>query len=251
MIEVELLSRTFGSRTALAGVTFRVAAGDAVMLLGPNGAGKTTLLRVLSGFLPATSGFVQVAGHDLFDASLAARAALGYVPETAPLYAEMRVAEYLRFRGHLRRLRGRHLRRRTDAVVEQCGLLPHRRELIGALSRGQRVRVAVADALLHEPSVLLLDDPLAALDTDQRRQVLQLLESVRGSAAMLISTHLPDELTPLCGRLMLLRAGQLVRDAPVTPEDTAAGLRNRIAAWLSAPVAATPSPGKETACTPS
>lgn len=213
MIEVEQLTRTFGNRTALDGISFRLDVGEASLLTGPNGSGKTTLLRILSGFLPATSGFAHVAGHDLLNDSLAARAALGYVPENAPLYGEMRVAEYLRFRGRLRGLHLRALRRRVEAVTDQCDLRAIRHELIGTLSRGQRMRVAVADALLHEPSVLLLDDPLASLDTEQRLQTVQLLQAVRGNAAILVSTHYPDELRPLCGRRLQLRAGHLVDDA--------------------------------------
>lgn len=236
MIEAERVTRTFGRRTALAGVGFRVEPGESVLLAGPNGAGKTTLLRILAGFAPATSGWVRIAGCDVFDESESARAVLGYVPENMPLYEDMRVAEYLRFRGRLRKLPRRLLRRRLQEVSEQFELASVRGELIGALAKGQRARVALADATLHEPRVLLLDEPLAALDAQQRANVLRLLVEIRKSATVLMATHFPDEASGLFSRVLLLRAGQLLRDTVLPPRgESQPSLQARLSQWLSSP----------------
>lgn len=240
MIEAENVTRTFGRKTALSDVGFRILPGETVLLAGPNGAGKTTLLRVLSGYAPATSGIVRIAGYDLFEDAEAARSMLGYVPENIPLYQDMRVSEYLRFRGSLRHLARRSLRRRMEALIERFDLGPLRRALIGDLARGQRARVALADALLHEPTVLLLDEPLASLDAEQRQQFLSLLQEVRQHTAVLLATHFPDEGAHLFNRVLLLRQGHLLRNE--ARETSASGLQAQIAGWLSE-AAQQPPPG--------
>jgi len=242
VIAVDQVSRRFGSRTALESVTFNVAPGESVMLTGRNGSGKSTLFRILAGFLPASSGYVRVAGYDLLNESLELRAAIGYVPENAPLYPDMRTTEYLRFRGRLRHLSGRPLRARIDAVVEACRLIPLRHQLIGTLSQGQRVQVALADALLHEPPLLLLDDPLAVLDCVQRSEFVDMLQQVRGESALLISTNFPDEVLPLCSRLLLLGGGRLIRDVPA--QGQAVRLQAKVAEWLAESDSATASKPK-------
>lgn len=246
MIDAENISRTFGRLTALHQVGFRITAGEFALLAGPNGAGKTTLLRILAGFAPPSAGCVRIAGHDLFDASEAARARIGYVPENLPMYNDMRVAEYLRFRGRLRRMPRRVLRRRIGELSEQFSLAALRRTMIGALAKGQRARVALADALLHEPPVLLLDDPLAALDAEQRAAVVGLLRSACPDTAVLLATHFPDEVASLVTRILLLRAGRLLRDAlrdPAAPDPQP--LRETLRQWLapSTPPATAPTRG--------
>ena len=175
MLDVQDLTRRFGRETALDGVSFSAEAGERIAVVGRNGAGKTTLLRVLSTFLPADSGRASVAGFDLFSQGGAVRSVVGYLPEGAPLDPDLRVAEYLRFRGRLRRMSGRHLRRRLHDVAAFCGLAPVLSTRIRALSAGQRHAVGLADAILHEPDILLFDDPLAAADAVQARAFAKLL----------------------------------------------------------------------------
>jgi ABC-2 type transport system ATP-binding protein len=221
MIQVEQLCRRFGSRTALGGISFSLGAGEAVVLTGPNGSGKTTLLRILATFLPATSGYVRVADCDPLYDSMELREATGYVPESAPLYNDMRATEFLRFRGRLRGLRGRSLRRRSEAAMEQCDLVPVRHAMIASLSRGQRVRLCLADALLNEPQVLLIDDPLGSLDREQRTKFVDTIGALRGSTTILVSTHLPEELVEVCPRRLTLCAGRLEYDGPAQGGDDA------------------------------
>lgn len=236
MIEAENISRAFGRLTALHQVSFRIEAGEFVLLAGPNGAGKTTLLRILAGFAPPSAGCARIAGHDLFDEAEAARAQLGYVPENLPMYNDMRVAEYLRFRGRLRRLPRRKLRRRIGELSDQFALASLRRTMIGALARGQRARVALADALLHEPPVLLLDDPLAALDAEQRAAVVDLLRGACSGTAVLLATHVPDEAAGLFTRILLLRTGRLLRDEAREPgAHPPQALSDTLRLWLAAP----------------
>ncbi len=212
MIDARHVVRSFGRRAVLRGVEFRLEQGEYALLTGPNGAGKTTLLRVLSGFAPPDAGCIRIAGMDLFDDPLRVRARIGYVPENAPLPADPRPLEYLRFRGRLRGIRGRALRRRVDLAAERCGVTEFRQELMGCLSRGQRVRIALADALLHDPPVLLLDDPLDGLDAAGREALIAILAEARGTATLLISTHRPEELRPSAGRRLALQDGVVARD---------------------------------------
>lgn len=236
MIAVENISRSFGRKKALDGVTFRIEAGERVLLSGPNGAGKTTLLRILSGYAPATSGFGTVCGEDIFfddaDDSLDIRRNIGYVPESLPLYDEMRVGEYLRFRGRLRGLFGSILRRHFNDAVETCCLGEHRATVIGRLSRGVRARVALADAILHRPHVLLLDDPLASVDAAQRQAFLTALRNSAEERALLFATHTPDDAARLFSRVLLLDRGRLVLDAPLDPLHPPPSLGATVTGWL-------------------
>ncbi len=213
MIEARHVVRSFGRRTVLRDVCLLVERGEFALLSGPNGVGKTTLLRVLSGFAPPDSGLVRIAGFDLFDDPLGARDCIGYVPEAVPLYEDQQPIEYLRFRGRLRGLRGRALRRSVESVLGRCGVGDLRNELVGCLSRGQRVRVAIADALLHEPPVLLLDDPLDGLDPAGREAVGSLLGELGETAALLVSTHRTDDLRPWATRELVLQDGVIARDS--------------------------------------
>lgn len=236
LVAVEDLCRTFGRRRALDGVSFRIAAGEAVLLSGPNGAGKTTLLRILSGYAPASSGSGAIAGLDLFfddaDERFDIRQHVGYVPEGLPLYDEMLVGEYLRFRGRLRGLFGSVLRRHFADAVEACGLGEYRATVIGKLSRGVRARVALADAILHRPRVLLLDDPLASVDAAQRRTFVETLRTTAEGRALLFATHTPDDAARLFTRAILLDRGHLVLDAPLDPAHPPASLSATVTGWL-------------------
>ncbi len=236
MIAVENLSRTFGRKKALDGVSFRIGTGERVLLSGPNGAGKTTLLRILSGYAPASSGYGTLCGEDIFfddaDENLDIRRNIGYVPESLPLYDEMRGGEYLRFRGRLRGLFGSILRRHFNDAVEICGLGEHRATVIGRLSRGVRARVALADAILHRPPVLLLDDPLASVDTAQRQTFLAALRNSAEERALLFATHTPDDAARLFTRVLLLDRGRLVLDAPLDPAHPPVSLGATVTGWL-------------------
>lgn len=221
MISVQHITRTFGRLKALDDVSFDLKDGDTAYLAGPNGAGKTTLLRILSGYAPASSGQGTIDGLDLFyddaDSTNDIRRLIGYVPETLPLYEDMRAGEFLRFRGRLRGLFGSELRHRFADAIEICGLGEHRATLIGRLSRGVRARVALADAILHRPRVLLLDDPVAAVDVAQRQHFFDALRQASESRTTLFATHTPDDAAKLFTRVLLLSRGRLVGNEPLDP----------------------------------
>ena len=220
LIEAEDLARRFPRCEALAGVSFAVARGDVAALVGPNGSGKTTTLRILACILAPTRGRVRVAGFDAAERSLDARRRLGYLPENPPFYPEMRVAEFLAFRGRLRGLRGPRLAERLRAVTEQCGLGEATRRSLAHLSRGFRQRTALADCLLHEPEVLLLDEPFAGLDPVQDEALRGVLQGLGGRCAILFTTHALAEAEQLGQRALVLNAGRLA--AAGTPAGLAA-----------------------------
>ncbi len=210
MIDVKNLTKRFGKVTAINGVSFQVNKGDIVGLLGPNGAGKTTTLRILACYISATGGDVTVGGADIFNDSYAVRAKVGYLPENVPLYDDMRVGEYLRFRGKLKGIRGGLLRERMEAVLEQCDLREHGRSIIGHLSKGFRQRVGLADCLLHEPEYLILDEPTSGLDPNQIRNIRELIRVLSEEYTVLISTHILSEVEMLCERVLIMDKGRIV-----------------------------------------
>ena len=215
MIEVENLTKRYPGRVAVAGVSFAVARGEIVGLLGPNGAGKSTIMRVLSGFMPATSGTVRVAGCDVFHQADEVRRCIGYMPENNPLQREMRVREYLRFRASLKGLGRRRTRERIDTVLQQCGLTEVYKRIIGHLSKGYQQRVGLADALVHEPPLIILDEPTIGLDPNQIRSVRQLIKDLGGQHTVLISTHILPEVEMTCHRVLVLNQGEiLAHDTP-------------------------------------
>ena len=215
LIEVENLTRRFSRCEALGGISFQIGRGEIAGILGPNGSGKTTTLRILAAYLAPTSGRVRVAGFDATTHSLEVRRRIGYLPENVPLYPEMRVDEFLAFRGQIKGLRGARLSARLRDVVEQCGLGDFSRRVIGTLSRGFRQRTGLADCLLHEPEVLLLDEPLARLDPAQVRIVRDLLLGLGASRSVLFSTHVLSEAEQMCHRVLILNAGRLAAaDSP-------------------------------------
>jgi ABC-2 type transport system ATP-binding protein len=212
VIRVSHLSRRFGSRLALDDVSFEVASGEVVGFLGPNGAGKTTALRVLAGYLPATSGSVQVAGFDVFLQSLEVRRRIGYLAESVPLYRELRVVEMLEFHGRLHRMPRASRRRRIQEVLERVGVQDRQRDAIGGLSRGLRQRVALALALLPDPEVLLLDEPTSGLDPLQRIEVRGLLRDLAERRTVLLSSHILPEIEAACPRVLVIHRGRIVGD---------------------------------------
>ena len=215
MIEVENLTKRYPGRTAVADVSFGVKRGEIVGLLGPNGAGKSTIMRVLSGFMPATSGTVRVGGYDVFHQADEVRRCIGYMPENNPLHRDMRVKEYLKFRASLKGLRRAHARARVDTVMEQCGLTDVRHRIIGHLSKGYQQRVGLADALVHEPPLIILDEPTIGLDPNQIRSVRQLIKSLAVQHTVLISTHILHEVDMTCSRVLILDDGRIrAHDTP-------------------------------------
>lgn len=211
IIEVENLSKRYSGRLAVNNISFRVRQGEIVGFLGPNGAGKSSTMRVLAAFQPATTGAVRVAGRDVFYEAQAAQQAVGYMPENNPLPLEMRVREYLQFRARLKRL-PKKKRRRVDEVIEACGLEEVQKRIIGRLSRGYRQRVGLADALVHDPSLLILDEPTAGLDPNQIRTVRELIKSLAPQRTVLLSTHMLSEVSLTCNRIIILHRGKILAD---------------------------------------
>lgn len=216
MIQVEQLTKRFPGCTAVDDVSFSVASGEIVGLLGPNAAGKTTTMRILSGFIPATTGRVMVAGFDVMEQSMEARRHIGYMPENVPLYPEMRIDEYLTYRARLKGISGRQVARRVAAVKEQCGLAEAGRRIIGQLSKGYRQRVALADALVHDPDILILDEPTIGLDPNQIREIRELIRGLAGRHTVLLSSHILPEVEMTCGRVLIMNRGRIV--ASGTPQ---------------------------------
>jgi ABC-2 type transport system ATP-binding protein len=235
MIEVKNLTKRYAGHTAISDISFNVAKGEIVGLLGPNGAGKTTTLRVLSCYLPATSGTVRIAGRDVFTESEEVRRRIGYMPESNPLYPEMRVREFLRFRSRLKGLSWRRSRERVDTVMQQCGLEDVGRKIVGHLSRGYRQRVGLADALVHEPELIILDEPTVGLDPSQIRSVRALIKSLARNHTVILSTHILPEAEMTCNRLMIMYEGRIL--AADTPENLQRQLtsNSRVVAEIAAP----------------
>ncbi len=238
MIEVTDLTKRYAGRTAVAGISFTVARGEIVGLLGPNGAGKSTTMRILSSFMPATSGTVRVAGFDVFYDSVEVRRRIGFMPENNPLYPDMRVLEYLKFRARLKGLGWRRSRSRVATVMEQCGLTDVSRRIIGQLSKGYKQRVGLADALVHEPDLIILDEPTIGLDPNQIRSVRQLIKSLAEKHTVLISTHILPEVEMMCGRVLIMFGGRvLASDTPENLQRRMAG-GSQVIAEIAAPEAA-------------
>ncbi len=212
MIEVANLTKRYAGHRAVNGLTFSVATGEIVGLLGPNGAGKTTIMRILSCFMPATSGTARVAGFDVFTEADEVRRHIGYMPENNPLHREMRVRDYLKFRARLKGLGHSRSRDRVDTVLQQCGLADVSRRVIGQLSKGYQQRVGLADALVHEPELIILDEPTAGLDPIQIRSVRQLIKDLAGKHTVLLSTHILPEVEISCNRVLILHEGRVLAD---------------------------------------
>jgi ABC-2 type transport system ATP-binding protein len=212
VIRASALVKRYGPVTALDGVSFQASPGEVLGFLGPNGAGKTTAMRILTGFLPATDGRVEVCGVDVAQDPLAARARIGYLPESVPLYPEMRVDEYLRYRAALKGVPRRERRARIDEAAAQAGLAEERRRVIGQLSKGYRQRVGLADALVHRPEVLILDEPTDGLDPNQRRAMLALIRELGKARTVVLSTHILPEVEAVCGRVVILDRGRVVAE---------------------------------------
>jgi ABC-2 type transport system ATP-binding protein len=237
MIEVANLTKRYAGHTAVSNISFTVRQGEIVGLLGPNGAGKSTTMRILSCYLPATSGTVRVAGLDVFAQSSEVRRRIGYMPENNPLHSDMRVREYLKFRARLKGLGLKRSRQRVDTVMEQCSLTDVARRIIGQLSKGYRQRVGLADALVHEPELIILDEPTIGLDPNQIRAVRQLIKSLALTHTVLISTHILPEAEMTCNRMVIMFEGKIL--AADTPENLQQLMssNSQVLAEIAAPLA--------------
>ena len=223
MIKVENLTKRYAGFTAVNDLSFEVGKGEIVGFLGPNGAGKSTTMRILSSFMPATSGRASVAGFDVFEKSLEARAHIGYMPENVPLYTELRVREYLSYRGGIKGVSGRRLKERLGEVLDLCSLNEVENRIIGTLSKGYRQRVGLADALIHDPDLLILDEPTIGLDPNQIRHVRQLIKDLGKRHTILLSTHILPEVEMTCNRVIIINRGKI--QASDTPQNLLAKLR--------------------------
>jgi len=221
LLEVNGLRKSFNGRTAVAGVSFQVQRGTVLGVLGPNGAGKTTTMRMIAGFLSPDAGTVSVLGTDAVADPVAAQEKIGYMPENAPLYGEMTVWEFLDFIGAVRGYRGRERRRRIDEIVEMCFLEPVRHQTIDTLSKGYRQRTCFAQAIFHNPPVLLLDEPTEGLDPNQKQVVREMIRSMGREKIILLSTHILEEVEAVCDRSIIISRGRIVADS------TPAALRRR------------------------
>ncbi len=223
MIKVEGLTKRYGRTTAVDNISFEVQKGQIVGFLGPNGAGKTTTMRVLTCFLPPTDGKASVAGYDVMEQPLEVKKHIGYLPETPPLYPEMEVHEYLQFVGRIKGVSKSDLSRRVDEVIERCALGDVRYKLISKLSRGYRQRVGLAQAIIHNPDVLILDEPTAGLDPKQIIETRKLIHNLSGEHTIILSTHILPEVSTTCQLVIIINQGRL--EAIDTPENLTARLQ--------------------------
>jgi ABC-2 type transport system ATP-binding protein len=221
MIQVEGLTKHYGERVAIQDLHFHAEPGEILGFLGPNGAGKTTTMRILTGYMPPTSGTARLAGHDVVDDSLEVRRQVGYLPETVPLYPELSVSEYLAFMGTLRRVGD--LDQRITEVLEQVGLADRADSFIGNLSKGLRQRVGLAQALLHRPPILILDEPTIGLDPAQIIEVRKIIQELGQERTILLSTHILSEAQQVCNRVLIINRGTIVA------EDSPANLQSQLA----------------------
>jgi ABC-2 type transport system ATP-binding protein len=210
MITVKELTKRYARTTAVDHISFEVAKGQIVGFLGPNGAGKTTTMRILTCFMPPTSGTATVAGFDVLEQPMEVKKRIGYLPETPPLYPEMETAEYLKFVGQLKGLSGAELQKRIDYVCERCAVVDVKNRLIGKLSKGYRQRVGLAQAIIHNPDVLVLDEPTAGLDPKQINETRDLIKDLAGSHTIILSTHILPEVEQTCEQVIIINKGKLV-----------------------------------------
>ena len=207
MIEVENLTKFYGPRPAIKNLTFQISKGEVVGFLGPNGAGKTTTMNILSCILPATSGTARICGYDVFENSLGVRKTLGYLPENLPLYSDMIVSDYLRFAAKIRSVKGKNLSSNVDRILEKCSLKEVRGRIIGRLSKGFQQRVGLAQALIHNPDILILDEPTLGLDPIQIIEIRKLIKELASEHTIILSSHILPEITEICKRVIIISEG--------------------------------------------
>ena len=212
-LSVRNLTKTYGRQIAVQEISFAAQPGEIVGFLGPNGAGKSTTMKVATGYLPPTQGTVEVCGHDVVEEPMAVRRRIGYLPEHNPLYLDMYVHEYLRFIGSMYGMSGKHLTTKVQEMVALCGLTQEQNKKIGSLSKGYRQRVGLAQALVHNPEVLILDEPTTGLDPNQLTEIRQLIKNISREKTVIFSTHIMQEVQALCDRVVIINRGTIVVDS--------------------------------------
>lgn len=210
MIDAIDITKYYGDFPAVTGLNFSVEQGEILGFLGPNGAGKSTTMKILTGFIPPSSGTAKIAGYDIVEQSLLARRHIGYLPETVPLYEDMEISDYLSFMGQIRGMSSSQLKKRIDEVVELCRLEEYRNTIIGKLSKGYRQRVGISQAILHEPDVLVLDEPTIGIDPIQVVETRQLIKNLGEEHTLILSSHILPEVSMICDRVIIIHEGQIV-----------------------------------------
>ncbi len=224
MVYVHNLTKRYGSLVAVENLSFRLDRGDVLGFLGPNGAGKTTTMRIITGYMPPTRGTVHIEGVDIFDNPLHAKKLIGYLPENPPLYSDMTVSEYLDFVADIKQVKRKEKKSRIFYVIEKCGLSDVRKRIIGHLSKGYRQRVGIAQALVNNPSVLILDEPTIGLDPLQIIEIRDLIKSLSGERTVILSTHILPEVTMICSKVIIINEGKMVLEESL--DNLAVSLRN-------------------------
>jgi ABC-2 type transport system ATP-binding protein len=245
MIEVRNLTKRYGDITAIDDVSFVAQAGQILGFLGPNGAGKTTTMRVITGFLPATAGTVKVAGFDIFEQSYEVRKRIGYLPENPPLYSDMTVTGYLQFVGRIKGIAKRELPAAVDRALQVCGLTEVARRLAGHLSKGYRQRVGLAQALIHNPTVLVLDEPTIGLDPRQIIDIRTLIRELARDRTVILSTHILPEVSQICEKVVIINRGRIVLEDTMENLTRGASLEEVFLRAVSTDTAASSAPPAE------
>ncbi|MFA5793792.1 MAG: ATP-binding cassette domain-containing protein [Candidatus Brocadiia bacterium] len=235
MISIENLSKHFAGFAAVDGISLAVEKGDILGFLGPNGAGKTTTMRVITSFIPPTSGRVTIFGHDVVRDSLKSRACIGYLPESVPFYPELRVGEYLEFRARLKGVPARERTQRLEQVMDKCRIKDVETKIIGHLSKGYRQRVGMADAIIHNPPILILDEPTIGLDPNQIRQVRDLIKELGQERTIIISTHILPEVEMICNRVVIINKGKIAASDTLSNLVRDAAGRGKVLAEIKGP----------------
>ncbi|MGB4098520.1 MAG: ATP-binding cassette domain-containing protein [bacterium] len=231
MINVKGLTKWFGSTLAVDNITFQVPAGQVLGFLGPNGAGKTTTMRILTGYLPADEGSAQVAGYDIYSQSLEVRKRIGYLPENAPLYLDMDVPDFLHFIASIRKIPTSDIGKATKRIVDLCGLKLVMHKKIGELSKGYRQRVGLAQAMIHNPDILVLDEPTSGLDPNQIVEIRELIKELGREKTVILSTHILPEVTATCDRILIIDEGKLIADG--TPQELTKKSAEQATLWVT------------------
>lgn len=241
MIEVNHLTKVYGHFPALNDISFKIAQGEIVGFLGPNGAGKTTTMRILTGFYPPTTGTAFVAGHSVTEHPEKVKAEIGYLPETPPLYFEMTVESYLKFVSEIKKVPSSLMKSNLEWALEKCGLKERRKSIIGNLSKGYRQRVGLAQAIIHKPKVIILDEPTVGLDPLQILEIRDLIKSFAGEHTVMLSTHILSEVMASCDRAIMIHRGRIVEDLSLKDGAKKKSLEEIFIETITKDVAATPS----------
>ena len=229
-IKIKSLSKSFGAIDAVCNISFDVGYGEVLGFLGPNGAGKSTTMKMITGFMPPTSGELSVGGNDIVTQSIEARRKIGYLPETVPLYTDMTVYSYIEYMGLLRGLNKKHIKSKVDNVIEICKLEDYRNSLISKLSKGFRQRVGISQAIIHEPEVLVLDEPTIGIDPNQVVETRQLIKNLSGEHTLILSSHILPEVSSICERVLIIHEGEIAASDTIKNLSSLMSGKNKIEA---------------------